>query len=479
MDLRSEIRLLQSLGPRLTGSKSHRELVAHVASKLDLLGLAVQHDGYKFPKWDAPRDRDRLKLSVDGNELQISAAFPYSGTTGPGSVVGRLQLVSRALNNWSMAQGAIAVFEVPHSAVEWNLLFRSWDDSNHEPFLNPVVSAGLFGPDLKAARDAGVLAVVAVWRGLSAEGAERQYLPFTQPYHDLPAIWVAGDSGEALLSAATLGKEARLVLDATLTPDCATETVWAVSPGANASETILVVTHSDGTNSVEENGHIALLELAQDAVDQPHQRTIVYVYTTGHLRIPSISPDGKQQATSAWLEAHRDLWAGASGHARAVAGLAIEHLGARRLFDEETAKMHEAAGCPEPELLYATTRELRDLLLANWSGAYLTRTEVTAPGPSILFGELEPLYQRQIPGISLVTAPQYLLAEREGDFVDIDVMRRQIDSFRRLQRVLDTTPTAKLGTVKITSQQSTADAVQALPTVKASYSISDVIKSPA
>lgn len=34
------------------------------------------------------------------------------------------------------------------------------------------------------------------------------------------------------------------------------------------------------------------------------------------------------QATSTWLEAHPEMWKGEAGQARAVAGIAIEHLGA-------------------------------------------------------------------------------------------------------------------------------------------------------
>ncbi|XGU19672.1 hypothetical protein ACETU7_34125 [Rhodococcus sp. 3Y1] len=34
------------------------------------------------------------------------------------------------------------------------------------------------------------------------------------------------------------------------------------------------------------------------------------------------------QATSTWLEAHPEMWKGEDGQARAVAGIAIEHLGA-------------------------------------------------------------------------------------------------------------------------------------------------------
>lgn len=447
----AEVRRLEAAGSRLTGSESHRALVAHVAAQLAELGLEVQHDRHTFTRWDAPRARERLSLNVDGADVEISAAFPYSGTTGVAGVSGRLQLIRGLRKNWSTARGALAVIEVPHCALPWDVLVGAWDrQPRHKPFLNPVVSAALFGPKLDAARKAGVVGVVAVWRGMSTACAARQYVPFTEPYHDLPAVWVVGHSAERILAAARAGSHARLVLDAVLTPGCTTETVWALSPGASANETILVVTHSDGTNAVEENGHIALLELARDAVERPHQRAIVYVYTTGHLRIPAVTQHG--QATSAWLNAHRDLWAGGRGQARALAGLAMEHFGAREFRDDSVRETYAPTGRPEPELLYATTRQLRDLALEEWSGADPDGPRIWAPGPLIHFGEGEPLFQRRIPAIALCTGPQHLLAERDDDFVDIDILRRQVESFRRLQRRLDAAPALSLGVVKAPSQ---------------------------
>ncbi|XGU19673.1 hypothetical protein ACETU7_34130 [Rhodococcus sp. 3Y1] len=86
---------------------------------------------------------------------------------------------------------------------------------------------------------------------------------------------MAGDEGRKVVAAARSGQRATLVLDATLHPDTRTDTVWAVSPGTSPEETILLITHSDGTNGVEENGHLGMLALARHAVAQPHRRSYV------------------------------------------------------------------------------------------------------------------------------------------------------------------------------------------------------------
>lgn len=58
---------------------------------------------------------------------------------------------------------------------------------------------------------------------------------------------------------------------------------------------------------------------------------------------------------------------------------------------------------------------------------------------------------KEIPNVSLVTTPLYLLAEFKGDendLVDIPALGRQVDSFERLRLQFDTLPKGKLGSVQ-------------------------------
>jgi hypothetical protein len=207
-----------------------------------------------------------------------------------------------------------------------------------------------------------------------------------------------------------------------------------------------VVTHSDGTNVVEENGHIGLLQLARDVMAQPPQRTIVFVFTAGHLRIPAVTT-GHGQATSRWLTDHPDWWAGGPGQRRAVSGLVIEHLGALEYRDDPATGDYGPTGHAEPELLYASTRELRMLADIEWRGIEPGPTRVSMPNELIQLGEGQPLYLERIPNISLVTVPQYLLSTEPGDYVDVTLLQRQVDSFARLLRRLDTLPSASVGSI--------------------------------
>ncbi|QSE42885.1 hypothetical protein [Rhodococcus erythropolis] len=440
---------LDARGPRLTGSPSHHAVVEEVANELTELGLEVRRDSHTFERWDLPATSDGLRIELPTGPIKVSSAFPYSGLTGPQGISAPLVHVSARRPKWSLAKGAIAVIEVPHIDLPRKLLVSEWGPiANDETLRNPVLSATLLGPKLDKARKAGVLGVIAVWRDIAPDNALGQYLPFTQPYHDIPAVWVAGDEGAKVVAAARSGQLATLVLDATLHPDTRTDTVWAVSPGTSPEETILLITHSDGTNGVEENGHLGMLALARHAVAQPHRRSYVFVLTTGHLRIPAVSKHG--QATSTWLEAHPEMWKGEAGQARAVAGVAIEHLGALGDTEDNSTGGYALETTPEPELLYATSREVHDIVAPLWRDIGAGDRRIVAPGAVIHFGEGEPLFERKIPAVALVTAPQYLLALRDADtvtHVDLDAMVKQVESFRDLLDAFDATDTAAFGPV--------------------------------
>jgi hypothetical protein len=431
-----QIARLNELGPRLSGSSAHRALVEQVAAELTSLGYEVDRDTHAFERWDAPEDG--ASLTVGGRNVEVSSAWPYSGETSPAGITAPLTLLAGRRKRWAAAAGRIAVVEVVNVEAPASLLLDSWD--GHLPLLtaaNPTVSSELAGIDLAAARSAGVLGVIAVWRGLADHEARGQYLPFTRPHQGIPAVWVPASEADRLVAAAGRGEPATLVLDATRHSGATMDTIWAVSPGtgANADESVLVVSHSDGGNAVEENGYIGLLALARDASDAPHDRTIVFVLVAGHLRIPAVTAHG--QATTAWLDAHPELWRPDAAGPTAVAGLVIEHLGARRQRDDAPDASRADEG-PEVELVYATTPELNALTRQVWNGA--RPAHPVRPGPLIHLGEGEPLFERGIPAISLVTGPASLLAETPHAGVDLDLLSRQVDSFRALQRWMAAAP---------------------------------------
>jgi len=444
-DLEKRVAALIKLGSRETGSPPHVKFIDQIAGEITSLGLPVYRDSYRFDRWSVADRALDCELKVDGKPVKVASAYPYSGFTGPKALSGRLALAGCL--PFTMA-GKIAVFAVPYPKVPIKLLIAEADKLGTGRFpktiAHPVLAATAFGPDLAAAKAAGAIGVVAVWRrdtawardaGMTPELAEDQYVPFTFPYRDIPAMWVAGEQGEQLLADARHGAPATLKLNAALAPGDLTDTVWTVVKGKVRNESILVVTHTDGVNAVEENGPIGVLELARMFAHEgePPRRSLVFVFVTGHLRIPAVTRHG--QATTAWLNAHPEWWLGENDGPRAVAGLVIEHLGAR-------------AADGIPELAYTTNSTMRKVL-ERWEKANPTKGVTVIARPRLLqIGEGEPLYQHGIPAISLASVPNYLLQTSKENFVDVELMRPQILTFAEALLSLDAKPASEIGGIE-------------------------------
>jgi hypothetical protein len=444
-DFNKRVKELLKLGPRETGSPPHARFIDQIAREIELLGLPVHRDSYRFNRWSLSDPSSDCELKVAGQNVRVASAYPYSGVTGLEGVTGRLKLAG--CFPWNM-DGKIAVFDVPYPKVPIRLLVDDLERLGHgefpETIAHPVLAATAFGPDLAAAKAAGAIGAVAVWRrdaawskdgNITRDLAADQYVPFIFPYRDIPAVWVAGEKeGEQLLEDARRGAVATLKLNALLSPDTLTDTVWTVVKGEITNESILVVTHTDGVNVVEENGPIGVLELARMFADGPEpKRTLVFVFVTGHLRIPAVT--GYGQATTAWLTAHPEWWSGKNGAPRAVAGLVIEHLGA-------------SAADGIPELAYTTNSTMRSVL-EKWEKANRTKRLAVIARPRLLeIGEGEPLYQHGIPAISLASVPNYLLAGRKANFVDPELMHEQIITFAEALLSLEIKSANEIGRIK-------------------------------
>ena len=444
--LKEEVNRLRELGPRETGNCEHARFVDYIETQLKSPHspyIKVYRDTLRFERWSSTGCALTVHRSDGGDvTVPVASAYPYSGCTESKGVTGSLQLFrSGHRHRWKDSADKIAVIEVPYPSVPVGLFL---DDVEHLPdgandrdfpltYSHPVLAATVFGPDLAAAKAAGAIGVVAVWKGLKAAQAKDQYVPFTLPYQDIPALWVACDEGSELLESARRGDRATLTLKAILSSRATTETVWAVVEGEIASETVVMVTHTDGGNAVEENGAIGLLELVRMFATEPRpKRSLVFVFVSGHLR----STIGNQ-ATTEWLNAHPEWWSGKKkGDRRAVAGLVLEHLGA--------LKARPDTGY-EVELTYATNAAMRKILKDSWANRGQKRKVLLAKPGLVQLGEGEPLYKLGIPAIALASVPEYLLAATKAKIVDTDLMREQIGAFARALLMLEKTATQKLG----------------------------------
>ncbi|KAL8402900.1 hypothetical protein RB596_009313 [Gaeumannomyces avenae] len=462
LGLEGESDYLAKLGSRRTGSETHNQLIQHIQGQLESLGLHVHTDTWHF-SYDNLGSLNPGRLTIGRRPITVSSTVPYSGHTPDGGVEGPLISLVGAGHppRWADAAGGIAVVEIANPPfANTSTALPLWPGSPPWPDQYtgvPSTPANALVTNLTAARDAGVRAIVYVWANISDGLAAGLYAPFHTPFFGIPAVYTSGEAAQAVHAAAAANRTARVTLPGRLEHDTPTRNIWVVVPGTELrNESVVINTHTDGTNAVEENGHIAMLSYARSLARAPPRRTTVLAFITAHIHSAPFSTT--KRSTTRWLADHPELWSPTAGSSlRAVLGTCVEHLGARSYREDLRRNAYEPTGEPEDELLYAATPELAAIVRREWSGAAgEERAEVrvmnpTAPGHTQL-GEGLPLLQAGIPEVSLITAPSWLLKEfpvgfDERDLVDLDVLERQVASFERIWRWADGVDAAVFGVV--------------------------------
>jgi hypothetical protein len=426
---------LSSFGTRLTGSPGQNKLTGFIEEQLRGIGLEVYRDKHTFTRWSA----DSWSLSVQGTDevLPVAAYYPYSGTTGPEGICAPPVFCGKSFRG---AEGKIAVVEVSNIRLPSFLLFRTKKAIPASAALplwisNPVIGSVLAGTYPDRAKKAGAAAVICVWKGMSDAEAAGQYLPFTVGPRDCPALWVGQDTGRKLRRTAAEGRSVRLVLDAATDESAVSETLYAVLPGENHKETLIINTHTDGPNACEENGAVALLAAAKALSQIPadkRKRDCVFVFVTGHFQIPQFGTGG--QATTRWLHDHPEFWDGKGCHAKASAGITIEHLGCTEWADNADHTAFAPTGRIDREFVYTSSPLMNRIYTESLEKRTKLRTVILDPAHSRYFGEGEPLYRAGIPTISLVPAPEYLCTISDSGLIerlDRNLLYEQIQTFTR------------------------------------------------
>ena len=435
------LKKIENWGARLTGSPNHRACIDWIAKEFEALGLVVNRDPHPFSYWDLPPAN--VHLVVGDKELGISSVYPFSGLTDTNGINAPLKYIE-AYKDYESVRGTIAVIKITNHSIPTSILFDLLKELPEgssfygKEINNPVISSTLFGPKLNILRNAGALGVIAVWEGMSDGMASGQWLPFTFPFKNIPAVWMAGKDGKLLIEMAKKGEKTRLILNGKINKAVKADNLWTIIEGKNNKEIILVATHTDGTNPVEENGFVGLLSLAKRIVEsgKKPERSIVFVAVAGHMRLPEIIKTFNQQAMTVWLNEHPELWNGQNGHPHALAGIVLEHLGAMEWKDDSLGYL--PSGMPEVEVTFTTTLVMQNIVTEAWKTRTIPyKAALVTPRSLVHLGEGEPFYEAHIPEITILGTPSYLLAEmtekgpgitfgRASELVNVDLLQDQI-----------------------------------------------------
>ena len=182
--------------------------------------------------------------------------------------------------------------------------------------------------------------------------------------------------------------------------------------------------------------------------DRELERTHIFVFTTGHFRLPRFKDirTGSFQSASRWLAMHRELWDGKGDHFKCVSNLTLEHLGCKewREIDGE----YRYTGKPEVELVYTGNKFVDKLYIDTVKERENVRTMTLRGHNALHFGEGQNFFTMGIPEISLVPAPYYLCVvsdTHEMEKFDAELMTEQTQTFMKLIEKIETISAKQLG----------------------------------
>ena len=287
-----------SYGPRPTGGPAHRRMVAWLERELRRVhGLRVRSRGFRIDAW-APRAA-RLRVHAGGRTLAlpVAAPVPYARPTAPSGRRAPLVVVPAGSPITAAdAAGRIVVRDAPPGVVPFGVFGAGalgWTapyDPRHTidpaaPFEGDFLAYDARVHDLRDAGAAGAAGVVFL-KDLPRAQLRGHFEPYEGRSWRVPGVFLGADEARALTAAvrADPGARATLTLRAHR-PRVTTRTLLATLPG-RSPQRLVIESHTDGTNAVEDNGPVAILALARALARLPQAcrpRTIEFAFPTAHF----------------------------------------------------------------------------------------------------------------------------------------------------------------------------------------------------
>ncbi|WP_405904083.1 hypothetical protein OG696_35830 [Streptomyces sp. NBC_00656] len=426
-------RELDARGLRATGSDSHHDYIASLADRLAFVGVSdIRQEVLPLRRWTPQRVRLALHQEDGAVEVPVVSPVAYSGCTAPQGVTASLSA--------EPVTGRIGVADVPLPALQARVFDDlDWggpEDIRHVADYDPAtpyervwLSQDVMREQLSRFAQAGAAGLVLVV-DLPAEALHEGYLLYDGVHRGLPAVFVSREQGEHLRAAAARGQVATLVLEAHA-EHVETSNVLGLIPGAS-DELVVLHSHTDGTNGLEDNGPEAILAMAQYLARVPRQelpRGVLILLTTGHFA-----------THTAWgledfLDRHRDDLV-----PKIAAALCLEHLGALpwSLDRQEGVPASEYEfGCvfasPHQAVIDTVRRGLdrAGVTESRVLRPFVPDTTGRSPDGTTWPGDGSAFWHNAgLPSANFITGPGYLLnAEPVIDLIDVAAMRRQAIAF--------------------------------------------------
>ena len=447
-----------SLGVRPTGSATHAAYVNWIRQQLQgIPGVQITDINYQINRWST--SGASLTMHAGGRDvaLPIADAIPYSQPTAAGGVTAPLVVVPDSQQiTAANSNGKIVVREADAGSVpnaDFLLPVVSWEtyDPNHtiDPsgnfygdFINYIPRVN----DLRDAAAAGAKGLLFV-KNLPRSQIIDHYEPYEGEDFPVPGVFLGADEGKQITDAISGSQDpTATITDNARFDNVTTPSIEAVIPG-ETPQRIVIDSHTDGTNAVEDDGPVAMVAMARYFSALPlacRPRTIQFAFSTAHfyqrLGSPAIRDGGAEQLAE---QLDRDYDKGTVSSV-----LVLEHLGAKDY--EQVPRTDGGPGVvlqpnglrsiqfigvtPSPSLVAAVdsvvrTYDMQRTILLQGADA----PGNTVPMHCSFGGEGTPYENHLLPTIGVIAAPQFLYDPAfELDAVDFDVMHSELLGYTEL-----------------------------------------------
>jgi hypothetical protein len=446
-------RELDALGLRATGSTVQEGYIDTLHERLARAGVGqLRFESVPHRRWLA----QRWSLHLGNQPVQTASYIPYSGATNPGGLNGQLVSVDpQALPSPGSLRGKIALFSLPQQPLTFGefaaVAYKSYDPAG---ILEPTATyarswlsiSTLIGilDSLVRAEAAACVCVL----DLPADAAHGAYYPYDGVIRPVPGVFVDAGTGARLFRDAAAGATTRIELRSQ-TREIHTRNLLGLIPGAS-DELMLLHSHTDGPNAIEDNGPNAIVAISQYLTRLPRRslpRSVMVLLTTGHF--------AGGAGVKAFVERHRG-----GTLRRTAAAVTLEHLGALEWNPQPDGHSrltgHAETGTVfTPESGALVNASYAALRRAHADPTSVLRPFVTAPGSPDGHGwpaEGTQLWTMgALPTANFITGPTYLLnwGIPTVDKLDVGRMRAEAIAFTEMLLALSRQPRSSLRTLDL------------------------------
>jgi hypothetical protein len=429
---------------RDTGGRNHTRFVNWLERRLDSVpGVRVSSVPFRFDRQEERSFSLRVRLGGRERELAAAGAVPYSKPTGRRGVSAPLvYLPTETEISAANTAGRIVVRDLvagslPNAAfnfVTWSIFdpggtFRP-EGIYKRDWLSPQATNDMKAAD--AAGAAGLLFVHEFPRGQ----IRGHYRPYDGTHWKVPALHLGVDEGERIKRAISAGTAAgaRIAVRAELEPRAGVRMLIGRLAG-RGKRRVVVTTHTDGTNALEENGHSPILAIARYFAKLPRRcrpGPMEFAFTTAHF-----------YQRLGVLDRYAERLDRAYDRGEVALALVLEHLGAR-----EWEAVPRGGGLPgltlrrtalsEPSTTFVTESPFLVDTLSKLTVERDVRRSLFLKGTSLPDNSHVPPYcsfggegngylRHLIPTVAFITSPWPLFAPgySMSELMDFDLLRRQ------------------------------------------------------